>query len=148
MHSVFSSKFEEKGKEFSMLSSPAPSLCSWKISQNSCCFSYCSGMGAKDSAHPERASWPRVCGAAHSTDSAVLTSRNYLFVFILVFCLASGSGVLVFCCGDEQCLMQHMYKSLALCYHHSKQQGGQWGKEITLRGFRVLRVHLRNSHMC
>lgn len=59
-----------------MLSSPAPSLCCWKMSQNSCCFSYCSGPGAKDSAHPERASQPRVDGAAHSPASTVLTNRN------------------------------------------------------------------------
>lgn len=131
MHSVFSSTFEEKGKEFSMLSSPAPSFCCWKMSQNSCCLSYCSRTGDKDSAHPERASQPCVDGAAHSTASTMLTSRNYFFVFILVFCLASGSGVLVFWCRDEQCLMQHMHNTLALCYYHSKQQGGQWGKEIT-----------------
>lgn len=131
MRSVFPSAFEEKGKEFSMLSSPAPSSCCWKMSQNSCCFSYHSRTGAKDSAHPERASQPCVNGAAHSTASAELTSRNYFFVFILVFCLVSGSGVLVFCCRDKQCLMQHMHNNLALCYCHSKQQGGQWGKEIT-----------------
>lgn len=129
MHSGFPSTFEEKGKEFSMLSPPAPSLCCWQMSQNSCCFSYCGGMGAKDSTHPERASRPRVDGAASSTASTVLTSRNYFFVFILVFCLASGSGVLVFCCRDEKCLMQQMYNSLALCYYHLKQQGGQWEKK-------------------
>lgn len=75
-----------------MLSPPAPSLCCWQMSQNSCCFSYCGGTGAKDSTHPERASRPRVDGAARSTASAVLTSRNYFLYLFLFFALPQEAG--------------------------------------------------------
>lgn len=114
----FPLRFRRRARNFPRsASSVAPSLPCWTMSQNSCCFSYCRGTGAKDSEHPERASQSRVGRAVRSAQPALCLRAETLFSRFLspyyFFTLHQKAGRRFSALRGGQCSTQHVYTGLA-----------------------------------